>query len=125
LGDKRGMAFALRSLGAMYLYSRPRNYERCRAALEKGLALFRELDDRFGIAEMLGQLAVLARVQGDLEQAEMLAEESLLLRKEIGYWEGVAWQLSQLAGVAVSRGNYERARALFEESRSVYLELCA
>jgi len=125
LGDKRGMAFALRSLGAVYWHLQPPDYEKCRAVLEKGLALFRELDDKFGIAEMLGLLAVLAQVQGDIDQAEVLAEESLLLRKEIGNLDGAAGVLSQLGTVAVSRGNYERARALFEESRVVYLELGA
>jgi predicted ATPase len=123
LDNKRGVAFTLRVLSAVYFYSRPPEIGRCRAALEEGLALFRELGDKFGLSEMALMLGYLAQAQADLAQAEVFFEEALRLRKELGNLDGIAWTLSRLGGVVMARGNYKRAKALFQESLSVWREL--
>jgi predicted ATPase/class 3 adenylate cyclase len=123
LGDKRGAAFALRSLSHAYWYSQPPDPERCAAAAEEGLALFRELGDKFGIAEMGTFLGYVARGQGDFDRAEIFFEEALPLRREVGSLDGIAWGLFQLGLLAVDRGNYEQAQALLQESRTVWGEL--
>ena len=123
LGDKQGMAFALRSLLTVYGYSQSPNYEMCQALANESLALFRELGNKYGIAEMTGFLAGLALLQGNLDQAEALYDEALPIKKELGNLGDVAWDLSMLAGVAAHRGNHERTKALFEESYSIYREL--
>jgi predicted ATPase/class 3 adenylate cyclase len=123
LGDKQGMAFALRSLLTVYGYSQAPNYEVCHALANESLALFRELGNKYGIAEMTGFLAGLALLQGNLDQAEALYDEALLIKKELRNLGDVAWDLSMLARVAAHRGNHERTKALFEESYSIYREL--
>jgi len=123
LDNKRGVAFTLRVLSAVYFYSRPPEIGRCRAALDEGLALFRELGDKFGLSEMALMLGYLAQAQADLEQAEVFFEEALRLRKELGNLDGIAWTLSRLGRVVMARGNYKRAKALFQESLSLWREL--
>ena len=61
-----------------------RDYAAARAYHEAALSLWRELDDRRGVAAALGALGGLASDQGDDEGARPLYVESLALRRELG-----------------------------------------
>jgi len=63
------------------------------ADLLEALALFREIDNRFGIARALQNLAVLALRQGDRAAARTHINESLRLRREL-HREGRAFHAS-------------------------------
>jgi predicted ATPase/class 3 adenylate cyclase len=67
-------------------------------------------------ARVLNWASVLARYQGDLEEAAALLEDTLRLQRELGDASGVAWALNGLAFVALERGDYDRAAALYQES---------
>jgi predicted ATPase len=99
------------------------DYERAAALLDEGLALYRTLDDRAGMAAVLTDLGVLARNRGEYERAQALHEESLALWRSLGEKRGIATSLSNLGGLARGLGDYRRAMALHEEVLALRREL--
>jgi len=84
--------------------------------LTHGLAVWRELGDKRGIAEALNNLAVGATQSGDRVRARVLVAESLALFRELSDKRGTAHALNNLAEILRSDGDLPGARALFEES---------
>jgi DNA-binding CsgD family transcriptional regulator len=78
--------------------------------------LFRELGDKWGIAECRWLQGQLTLEQGDASTARSLFEQSLTLYKEIGNRRGLAHMLCLLGNVALVQQDWARARALYEES---------
>ena len=54
-----------------------------RANFEESLAIRRELGDRWGIPQLLGNLASIARAQGDLTKARRVYAEALVGFEEL------------------------------------------
>ena len=80
-----------------------------RTLYEQGLAIFRELGDRWGIAGTLADLGNLAREQGDYPAAHSLYRESIKIFQELDHKRGIARLLECFAcSAAVST----RSRAL-------------
>ena len=104
---KQGMSHALLRLGAMH----DERYHR-RRMVEKSLGMFRDLGDKFGIAECLMHLP-----------SKSNWEEHLALRREIGDLDGIANALGYLRDMAFEQGDYERATSLHEESLSIFGKL--
>jgi predicted ATPase/class 3 adenylate cyclase len=84
--------------------------------LTQGLAVWRELGDKRGIAEALNNLAVGATQSGDRVRARVLVAESLALFRELSDKRGTAHALNNLAEILRGDGDLPGARALFEES---------
>jgi len=84
--------------------------------LTQGLAVWRELGDKRGIAEALNNLAVGATQSGDRVRARVLVAESLALFRELSDKRGTAHALNNLAEILRGEGDLPGARALFEES---------
>src|SRR5574341_134949 len=118
---RRGAAYALWNLsqGASF----QEDFTRARTLAEKGLRLFREVGDKFGIAQCLDHLGSYALVRSDYAESRKIWEEDLALRKEIGDKDGVAWILSCLGNLALWQGEYERAKALYLESQDAFREV--
>jgi len=102
--------------GAGSLARQQGDYTQASEMHERSLALFRQLDDKFGIARELESLGQVSHYQGNYSQAVELHTEALALRYEIGDQEGIAMSLAQLATIALDRGQYPHARDLLEES---------
>jgi tetratricopeptide (TPR) repeat protein len=85
--------------------------------------LRRESGDRWGIAEALENLGIVAYSQGDDEAARMLYEESLAMRRELGDKSGIALSLLNLGRMADRQADYDAARALYEEGLTIQREL--
>jgi predicted ATPase/class 3 adenylate cyclase len=83
--------------------------------LEEALALFRELDDRFGVARALQNLAVLAIRQGDLAAARTHINETLRLRREMHRNGRIHAPLYYLGLVELLDGNTSAAHDAFDE----------
>jgi predicted ATPase len=115
---KQGLAYTL-----FRLADRTTDFDRRKVMLEESLALLREVEDKFGIAECLMSLATFARTRGDYEQTRMIEKEHLALRKEIGDKDGIAIALAHSGGTAWLRGEYEEARKLYEESLAGFREV--
>jgi tetratricopeptide (TPR) repeat protein len=121
LGDKHGIAEALRNLGPVA--HEQGDYAQAQALHEESLALYRALGDKYGTAVLLCNLGLVAHEQGDYAQARALHEESLALYRALGAKRGIAISLGNLGLVAHEQGDYAQARALHEESLALYRAL--
>jgi tetratricopeptide (TPR) repeat protein len=85
--------------------------------LERSLALYRALDDRWGIAHALRGLgAVAAWSLSDFGRAKRLRQESLEILRALGDQMGMATALMSLAWSAVQQGQIEEGARSLEDS---------
>jgi DNA-binding CsgD family transcriptional regulator/Tfp pilus assembly protein PilF len=115
LGNKRGIAWSLFHLAWVRFLS-PNDIIYARSMLTEAEALFKEIGDRWGIAESCQLLGQLTLQQGDVGRARTLLEQSLTLFREIDYRRGIARSLSHLGDVDAMQQNWARARMFYEES---------
>lgn len=99
------------------------NYDQGEALAQEGLALFREIGDKRGIALSLNRLGVAAWRRGDFRSARVLLEEDLALFREIGDQDRVAWSLFMHGLLDNKQGEYERASSRFKESLTLFRQL--
>ena len=100
--------------------------QEARQFLEKSLALYQELNNRWGMANALEQLSTVAWNLGANDEARQFAEESLTLRQTLGDQRGVADSLDRLGLIALMGPNQEEietSRRLLSESITLYEEL--
>lgn len=83
---------------------------------ERGLALYRTLDDNRGIAWSLRGCAFVHRLRGEDTAAEQLLAESLRLCQSSGDAWGSAWSLYALAFLKLARSDLVVARRALEEA---------
>lgn len=81
LGNRRGEAFTLHSLGLAEL--RRNNHAAAASHFQQGLALFRSLGDDIGIADCLAGLAAVAGAQAQRDRAGQLWRAAEALRERI------------------------------------------
>jgi tetratricopeptide (TPR) repeat protein len=93
------------------------------ALLTESLALYRELDDRRGIAEVTDTLGDLAHFRGDQETARALHERNLALRRELGDRWGMAMSLNSLGWIALAQNDHRRAMMSLQESLAIVRQL--
>jgi tetratricopeptide (TPR) repeat protein len=122
VGDRVSQAWALALLG-WHLSACPDRYGEGIKSCEEGLALFRIMDDKPGIARALNALGELARLDGDYERARELYEECLAISRETGDRQREALMLGCLGYVAQHQGDYGRAEALIVEALALLREL--
>jgi len=122
LGNKRGIAFSLCHFTEMLLASQ-HDAAMVRPLLEESLSLFREIEDKWGIAEasmLLGQVALL---RGDVTTARSITKVSVQLCREVGH----RWIMSQaftiLAKVAETEHDQLMTRTLYQESLDLAREV--
>jgi ATP/maltotriose-dependent transcriptional regulator MalT len=103
LGDTRGIADALRSLGWLALNQGAT--DRAAALLEESLALYRKHGYVQYIAWALHSLGSVALLQGNNDHAAALCVESLTMGRKVGDRYIIAWCLEDVAGVAMVQGD--------------------
>jgi tetratricopeptide (TPR) repeat protein len=84
--------------------------------LQEGLALYRRLGDRTGIARALLLLGWVARHQGEDAQAHLLLEQSLGISRDTSDASVISAALLNLGIIALQRHDFLRARSLLEEA---------
>jgi len=84
--------------------------------LEEARKLWEGLDDRKGIAEVLGHLGWIEAQLGSLRRSEELSRRALELYRELGDARGRAVAWNNLAWAAQYGGSWERAAELFGRS---------
>jgi predicted ATPase len=75
------------------------------------------------VAYILGNLAVVDRVQGDFDRAGELIQESLARFQALADVQGEAFALGALGNLARSSGDFERGRELLERSLALRQEI--
>jgi hypothetical protein len=84
------------------------------------VALFRQLEDKMGLARALVALGNAAAHLGDYAQAQGRARESLALWQALEQTDGIILCLAELAGVAAGQGQAERAGQLFGAADALF-----
>src|SRR5260370_17486329 len=98
LGNKRGIAWSLFHLAWMRFLSAS-DIISARSPLTEAEALFKEIGDRWGIAESCQLLGQLTLQQGDVARAYTLLDHSLTLFREPDYPRAIARPPSLLAHI--------------------------
>jgi predicted ATPase/DNA-binding CsgD family transcriptional regulator len=110
--------------GAGWLATFQDDYGTAKILIEEGLALYRELGDKEGIASSIAYLGFVAVLgQRDDVPVAMLLEEASRLKPELKDRRTVAYLLVLEGLVALGRGDLEQAVALNEEGLALYREV--
>jgi predicted ATPase/DNA-binding CsgD family transcriptional regulator len=120
--DRLNLAWALIWLGIASI-GEPSEYEDAMTLSEEGLAIFRELDFKPGIAQALNSIGELTRVYGDDKLAQSMYEECLLLVRETGEKRREAMILNNLGCLMMRRTDYIQAEQLFRSALSKRMQV--
>ena len=93
-----------------------RRHEEARTHFEGSRALYEQLKDDAGVADVLHGLGFLAVREGDYSAAAPLYERSLNLRQQMNDQQQVAWSLAHMARLAHLQGDLSLARTHRERS---------
>ena len=117
-----GRAEALKAAGNLAAFGQG-DYVSARTFYEESLAIWRQLENRKGIATLLGNIGFVAYCQGDDTSGDAFYDESLALRRKAGDKWGIALVLNNMGSVATRRGAYRAANVLLKESLALWQEL--
>lgn len=113
LGDEKGEASSLRTLGFMeYLRG---DYASARALLHRCLKKFCDLYDEEGKAAALTNLGYVAQAEHKLSEALYFQKESLQIRRASGNLHAISTTLTSMGYIAVRQGDLVKAREYLEE----------
>jgi predicted ATPase/DNA-binding SARP family transcriptional activator len=99
------------------------DHEQARQLYEQSLALYREIDDRWGMANALNDMGRAGIFLGAIREAKRWLEESLAIRQTLGDPRGIVNAMADLSEVALLRGQFEKAERLARESSARSQEL--
>ncbi len=106
--------------GAAMLAFYQDDYDQAEKLCGESLALFRELDNKRGVAASLNLLGQIAALRSNYVEAALLEAESLGLHREVDDIWGTASSLGTLASVAITQGEYAKACVLAEEGLALF-----
>lgn len=89
---------------------------------EQSLTIFRELNDKRGMAQSLNRLGSVAGFQSDFQRAGILFEEALQLYRELGDRDAIADASIQVGCALNDQEDPERARLMMEEGLMLHRE---
>ena len=89
-------------------------------ALDIGLSLAWEVNDRIGLANLTEIRGYLARIQKAYSRALEFSNESIRLFREIGDYYGIARGLGNIGWVFYLQGDYHGAQKYLEEALAIY-----
>jgi hypothetical protein len=101
-------------LGLVLLYQT--HFATAEPLFAESLALFRALDNTWGIGVSLIRLALVARFRQDWFRARQLNQESLAFYRRLDNAWGIATSLANLAEGAVAQGNWQEAARQYREA---------
>jgi predicted ATPase/DNA-binding CsgD family transcriptional regulator/transcriptional regulator with XRE-family HTH domain len=119
-GDKKSLAYTL-----MWLVQSVGKQREGRKLhlVDEAIALFRQVDDKWGLASALDKSAVAAFVTQDYDRAMVLTEESLNLYRELNDKWYIAYELGQAGQVALYLRRYPEARAYLKDALAIDVEV--
>jgi predicted ATPase len=118
LGDKRGLAYALRELAPAAW--RQGDLTKALSAIEGSVALFHQMEDKSGLAGALFWQGYLYYVVGDYDRARSLAIECISLAQEMEDINREARATIILGHIAFRQGDYTEAQPSYEKSLALF-----
>jgi len=113
-------AFALSRIDGI---TRLTDREAAKPLCQEGLALFREVGDRWWVSRMLYGLGLNAWGLGKYDEARQAFGESLAIRRTLGDPRGIATSLWGLGAVAFQQGKVEESERLLRECLAIQEEI--
>ncbi|MDQ3430570.1 MAG: tetratricopeptide repeat protein [Actinomycetota bacterium] len=110
-------AKALLTAGALGNYQA--DHKRSESFLEESAALYREIDDKRGLARALSGLGNNVADWGDWRRADTLYQESVDLARDLRDKKRVSQMLNNLGWAALCQEDYERATEALQEGLAV------
>jgi len=95
------------------------DYDAAQTLLQDGLEVYRESDDRAGVAASHDRLGRLAASRGYYAESLPLYEQGLAIRRELGDRAGIAESLHNIAFARVTQDPSAAVKAQFEESLAI------
>lgn len=92
------------------------DFETARILCENSLVIFRQNNDKWGIASALNNLGVANYYLEDYDKAIQYYDESIAISREIGDIPGVSAILSNRGAIAHEQANYAEAIQFYQES---------
>lgn len=105
--DRRSVALRLQNIGL--IYRRQGNLDQALAYARKTLAIFEEIDDKFGIANLQNNLGVIYKAQGLNEQALEWFQKALHGYEALKNTPGVARSFNNIGDTYRQQGRYDEA----------------
>lgn len=109
-------AYARLLIGCGYLTRVQSDFATARSFQEEGLAIYRELADKAGVAASVYSLAILTQEQGDYTKSRSYNEEGLGLYRELEDKAGIGNCLNSLGIIAYRQGDFSEARRYWEDT---------
>ncbi len=120
-GNQTEIAYCLWSLGEGV--EQAGDYAGALPFLERSLAYFHEVGDRYYIAKVLNELSTCYWALGKLDESIKLSQQSLDLRRAIGGQRGIGWSLYNLGIVSSDAGLYADGVRYLNEARTLWGEI--
>jgi tetratricopeptide (TPR) repeat protein len=120
-GEQRRQAEALTVWGEVAWEQKA--YAESRRLLEQALALFRQIDDQIGVADVYHWLGHLVLEQGDHAQAQVFFQDSYTRLKDFGDRVSLTLLLNDLGLVAYFQEDYATSRAYSEQDLALCREI--
>lgn len=89
--------------------------QEARAQFDAAIKTYRQLDARWELASVLGDLGLVHRLTGDLEAAEVSLRWAYRLCRDLKERALVTWTAAELARILVAKGEVQAARQVLEE----------
>jgi tetratricopeptide (TPR) repeat protein len=120
-GEKKNKAYYLNAAGEdLYHISR---YSEASSLFEQSLAISREIGNREGEGESLGNIAGIHYAWDKYDKALPLLEQSLAISREIGNRKGEGESLNNIGMIYDAQGKYDKALPLLEQSLAICREI--
>ncbi len=116
LASKSSLANALKTLSGLLMYSRGRDLSQIGTLLEESLHLYRQLEDKEGIAWVLNLMGIRALEQEQYAKAKQFLNESLSLRRGLGDPWFIAQTLQNFAPIYLHERDYASAEKFAGET---------
>ncbi len=126
LADRTGVALATvaKALNAAgFLSFRQSDFDEAVTLFNQGLALFQQIEDEQGIAEVLQNLAAVEIPQAKFALAQQHLEQSLAICRQLQDEYGIARVQQHLGHLAYDQDRFAEAHAYFVESLASYRAL--
>lgn len=119
--DIANTAAALFHLGIIK-YERS-NFTESEKYYRKSLKIFKEANDKKGIANVLHELALVELARDNFDEAEEYSKRALKIKEKIGDRARISRSLSQLGKIEVARGNLDKAEEYTKKSLEIDEEI--